>query len=271
MGDLASIISTRQVPAGRLAIYWLCQAGFAFKASSGHVVFVDTYFSDVVERLVGFKRMMPCPIRADQAAADLVACTHEHLDHMDADALPVLARNPRTHFAGPIECIKQFKKLGIAEARCHLLQEGQKVKLAGVEITAVYADHGKLAPDALGIVLEFDGIRVYHTGDTAYRPERFRPAIEMRPHILLPCINGRFGNMDAEEAAQLTQLTGPRVVIPTHFWMFVEQNGEPGVFLERCAQLAPLVKAVVMKPGEEYVFEKPQEERPEAAETSPEI
>jgi len=46
-------------------------------------------------------------------------------------------------------------------------------------------------------------------------------------------------------------------VIPSHFWMFVEQNGEPAVFLNRCKELAPQTQAVLMKPGEELLFKKP--------------
>jgi L-ascorbate 6-phosphate lactonase len=254
--SLAKMIATREVPKNQLAIYWLCQAGFAFKSSRGAVVYIDPYFSDIVERLVGFKRMMSCPIAADEAKADLIVCTHEHPDHMDPDALPTLAQHPHTHFAGPTECMKEFARCGIASDRCHLLEEGDNLTIGNVQIKAVYADHGEYAPDALGIVLDFDGIRVYHTGDTAYRPEQFRPALEMRPQILIPCINGRFGNMDAREAALLTQLAAPRVVIPSHFWMFVEQNGEPGVFLEQCKELAPQTHAALMKPGEELIFER---------------
>jgi L-ascorbate 6-phosphate lactonase len=256
MPSFAERIVQRKVNSGELAIYWLCQAGFVFKSSSNELVYIDPYFSDVVERLIGFKRMMACPILAEEANADLVVYTHEHLDHMDTDALPVLARNPRTQFAGPIECVKELNKLGIPAERCHLLEEGDSLTLGGVEINALYADHGKLAPDALGIMLNFGGIKVYHTGDTAYRPEEFAPAIKMRPDVLIPCINGAFGNMDAQEAAQLTRLVNPQVVIPSHFWMFVEQNGQPAVFLEHCKEIAPQSQAVLMKPGEELLFKR---------------
>jgi L-ascorbate 6-phosphate lactonase len=258
MPSVAESIRQRKLAKGQLAIYWLCQAGFAFKGSSGEVVYIDPYFSDVVERVVGFQRMMSCPLPAEQANADLLVCTHEHLDHMDTDALPILARNSKTRFAGPIECIKEFEKLGIASDRCHLLEEGASLSLGGVRLHSVYADHGELAPDALGVVLDFDGIRVYHTGDTAYRPQQFRPAIAMRPDILIPCINGRFGNMDAQEAAEMTGLFSPAVVIPSHFWMFVEQNGEPGRFLEECKTIAPKTRTVLTKPGAEFLFEKVQ-------------
>jgi len=256
MATFANTIAASVVPEGSLAVYWLCQAGFAFKTHAGQIVYVDPYLSDIVERVVGFKRMSLSPISAEEVVADLIVCTHEHLDHMDIDALPVIARNSRTHFAGPIECIKEFQKLNIPADRCHLLEEGRTTIVNGVEIRSVYADHGELAPDALGTVLNFSGIKVYHTGDTAYRPEEFRLAVETHPDILLPCINGAFGNMDWREAAQLTQLVSPAVVIPTHFWMFVEQNGNPAGFLDLCSKLAPNVKALLLKPGEEYLFHK---------------
>ena len=98
MSHLATTIATREVPEGSLALYWLCQAGFAFKTSAGQIVYIDPYLSDVVERLVGFKRMMTSPIQAEEVAADLIICTHEHLDHMDVDALPVTCREPANPF-----------------------------------------------------------------------------------------------------------------------------------------------------------------------------
>ena len=79
----------------------------------------------------------------------------------------------------------------------------------------------------------------------------------MRPDVLIPCINGAFGNLNAEEAARLTGLISPRLAIPSHFWMFVEQNGDPGAYLEYCAKHAPGVQVLVMKPGEQKLFRKP--------------
>jgi len=253
---LAAAIDTDKVGQDCLAIYWLSQAGFVFKSPSGKVVYIDPYFSEVVERLFGFKRMMACPISASEVNADLIICTHEHLDHMDIDALPVLAKNTRVRFAGPIECVKEFSKLGISPDRSILLEEGKEIRLEGITLNVVFADHGELAPDAVGAVVEMDGVRVYHTGDTAYRPKEFEPAAKMRPHVLLPCINGRYGNLNAHEAALLTQIVNPQLAIASHFWMFVEHNGDPAGFLDDCSKLAPGVQALVMKPGERFLFHK---------------
>jgi L-ascorbate 6-phosphate lactonase len=76
----------------------------------------------------------------------------------------------------------------------------------------------------------------------------------MRPHVVVPCINGRFGNMDAEQAARLVSRIKPKVAIASHFWMFVEHGGDPASFLENCAKHSPDVSAMVMKPGERFVF-----------------
>ena len=181
---LAKAIDSDEIPQGSLAIYWLSQAGFVFKSPSAKIVYIDPYLSDVVERRFGFKRMMACPISAEEVNADLVICTHEHLDHMDPDALPIVAKNPRVRFAGPIECVKEFKQMGISEERSILLEEGKEVLLDGIRINVVFADHGELAPDAVGVVVEMDNVKVYHTGDTAYRPAEFEPAVKMRPHVL---------------------------------------------------------------------------------------
>lgn len=256
MQTLAQRIQETEVGNGCVVLFWLGQAGFAFKTSSARIAYIDPYLSDAVEHAFGFKRMMGCPISADEVAADLVLCTHEHLDHLDTDALPVIARNNAAHFAGPRECVRIFREIGIPEDRCHLLEEGKQIEVAGVYAAGMYADHGDLAPDAIGIVLDFDGIKIYHTGDTAYRPREFQAAVRMQPDVLLPCINGRYGNLNSEEAALLARDVNPRIVIASHFWMFVEHDGDPAAFLEHCARLAPGTQAMVMKPGERYVYRK---------------
>ena len=90
------------VPSGSLGIWWLGQAGFAFKTPAGKVIYLDPYLSDAVERLFGFKRLSPPAIAAEEVRADLVLITHEHADHLDIDALPLIARNnPACRFAAP--------------------------------------------------------------------------------------------------------------------------------------------------------------------------
>lgn len=256
MRDLARAIGETQVPAGSLAIFWLGQAGFAFKNSSGIIIYVDPYLSDVVERLHGFKRIMASPIAPEDVVADLVISTHEHEDHLDTDAIPVMAHHPRAHFAGPSNCVEFYRGAGLPPDRYFEMKDGGDYTFEGVRLMAVFADHGELARDALGVVIDFQGLRVYHPGDSAFRPDRMQAVAALRPDIALPCINGAYGNMDPEDAARLVHFVGARFAIPAHFWMFAEHNGDPARFLKACKELAPDVETRLMTQGERLIYTK---------------
>jgi L-ascorbate 6-phosphate lactonase len=93
------------------------------------------------------------------------------------------------------------------------------------------------------------------TGDTAFNTAYLQPLIDLKPDVLIPCINGRFGNMNSEEAAELTSLIKPKIVIPCHFWMFKEHNGDPQSFVDTCEKLCPSVEIKLLTPGEGLVVD----------------
>lgn len=45
-----------------------------------------------------------------------------------------------------------------------------------------------------------------------------------------------------------------KVAIPCHFWMFAEQNGDRGAFIEACKKYAPNVTPVLISQGKEYHY-----------------
>ncbi len=249
---LADEIGDCRVPAGSVRLWWLGQAGFAFKTHAGKIVYVDPYLSDAVERLHGFKRLSLSPIAAEEVRADLVVLSHEHDDHLDPDALPVIAaNNPACRFAAPSGCAAGLRNAGIAPRRRNLLRPYRVHDCGAVTVHTAPADHGDFAPSALALVLDFDGIRVLYTGDTSWRSGLFRPLIDLGIDVLLPCINGSFGNMNHLDAARLVQQAAPRIAIPCHFWTFAEQGpGDPGGFIQACRQFAPKTDALLLRPGE---------------------
>jgi L-ascorbate 6-phosphate lactonase len=254
--NLAQMIEKTEVPAGSLSIFWLGQAGFVFKTSRKKVIYIDPYLSDAAERLYNFKRIMVSPIDAENVVADLVISTHDHIDHFDTESISKIAEKKNTAFAGPATCISKCKDMKIADDRIFLLDEKTELNFDSFNIFGVPAFHGELAPDAIGVVLDFDGIKVYHAGDTAYMPELMERAIKLKPDILIPPINGKFGNLNADEAARLAHDTGVKIVIPSHFWLFIEHNGDPGAFVEACQKFAPKVQPVIMSQGEQYIYTK---------------
>jgi len=251
MARLSEEISSCKVPPASVRVWWLGGAGFVFKSHANEVVFIDPCLSDAVERLHGFKRMMPSPIMAEDVACDLVINTHEHTDHLDPDALPVIARNnPSCTFAGSAGCVEPYGRLGIRPERIVHMEANRSFTVDGVTIHTASADHGDYAPSALVVVIELDGLRILHSGDTSLRADTFKPLYELEPDILLPCINGNFGNMNHIDAAMMAKQVQPQMVIPCHFWMFVEHGGDPAGFLYACRHFCPEVPVTILRPGE---------------------
>jgi L-ascorbate 6-phosphate lactonase len=247
-----------KVPGGSLAVWWLGQAGFAFKTSDGRTAYVDPYLSDAVERLHGFKRLSLAPMTEEEVRADLVVLTHEHSDHLDPDALPIIARNnPAATFAAPAGCAQGLNEAGVAAGACVTLEARRQYDLGGVVVHTAPADHGDLSASALSLLLDFGGIRVLCTGDTSFRPQMLKPLYDVRPDVLLPCINGVFGNMSPIDAAMLVQQARPRFAIPCHYGMFAEHGASnPGGFLHACRHFCPETECFVLKPGERWLCPK---------------
>ena len=243
------------MPTGQLGIFWLGQAGFVFKTPGGKVIVIDPYLSDCVQRVLhdvryGFKRIMPTVVQPAELNADQVVCTHAHLDHFDIDAVPILARNPATHFTTAPDCLPEFEKLAIPAEKYTILELGQTIDYGEYQLTGVYADHGETTPLALGILLQVGALRVWQVGDTAFRPECWQDLFQTQIDVLIPPINGAYGNLDSDLAAQLAGACQARIAIPCHFWMFAEHGGDPGRFLEACQVYAPHTRPLLMSQGE---------------------
>ena len=261
MESLAKRISETQVEQGSIAIFWLAQAGFVFKTPRGTIIYSDPYLTNYVERVLpeygfGFKRIMASLIDADEVDADFVTSTHLHQDHFDADAVPILMKNPRIHFVGAPDCRELYQQAGVPQDRYTIIHEGETLKFNGFSVKGVYADHGEAAPDALGLLFDFDGIKVWQVGDTAYRPDMWQDMFNEEVDILLPPINGAFGNLNGVEAAKLAHEAHVKMVIPCHFWMFALHYGSPAEFLEACKTYAADVKPYLMTQGERIIYQK---------------
>ena len=170
----------------------------------------------------------------DLAALDLIAISHLHFDHFDYDAIPIVAQcTKRTLFFGPASCQEKFIELGIQAHRCHRLDRGECYQDEKILIRAVMADHGTMAPDAIGLLVAFAGHRLYFSGDTAFHSELFQEIRIFEPDIAGLYVNRAYVNMNSEEGAAAAELTGARYAVPCHFWTFMEHGGLPGQFCEQ--------------------------------------
>lgn len=240
------------VAQNKIAIWWLGQAGFIIKTDRNILICVDLYLSNAVERICGFKRLLPSPIKPEEIEADFIICTHEHPDHLDPDAIPLIARHSKARFIGPKSCVQEFKKVGIKQERIIELAEEKTVEMESISITGVYADHGKLSLDTLGILFNFGKVKIYYCGDTAYRPKKIQYIKSEKPDIIILPINGRYGNLNEKEAIFLSKYIGARLTIPSHYGMFTEHNGDLDYFVEIAKKEG--IEFKVLSIGETFIY-----------------
>jgi len=257
-GGLAKRIEETRVEADTLAAFYLAQAGFYFKSASGKTICVDPYLSDCCERLFKFKRMVPPLMSMNELEADFIVATHSHADHLDPDLLEQLKTKPGIRFVGSTDCLPLWQQAGIDANRISILAAGESKTIDGVGFRAIYADHGKLAPDAVGMLIYLDGITIYDTGDTSYCPEQIMKSLgNVKVDIMIVPINPAYGNPGHENAVKLAALVKPQVVIGSHFGMFIEHGGEPGEFLQFASkELSKAIVPLIMAPGERLLYSR---------------
>ncbi|MEK6973381.1 MAG: MBL fold metallo-hydrolase [archaeon] len=164
----------------------------------------------------------PFKIENGNDRADIIICTHEHFDHCSAQDIQKI-RKDETVIIGPSGVIK---KLGEGKE----IKVGQRLNGSEVKIQAVEAYNigKKFHPKGLGIgiVIEIDGIKIYHAGDTDLIPEMKELAGKI--DIAFLPVSGTY-TMNAGEAAKAAEIIKPKIAIPMHYNAGIagaEKNGE---------------------------------------------
>lgn len=260
------------IDSGQVELVWWGQSGIALRFPTARVL-IDPFLSVHPDRLVP-------PFRSprDVIGFDIVACTHEHLDHMDLEALPAIAEaSPEAMVVVPKPCVGTIVNSGIRGDRVIGMVPGTPIDLCGLSITAVRACHGVHPADAygfgddpltgaprfLGYVIRGGGLAVYHSGDTIDYPGLAGQLRDLHIDLALLPINGRdaereaadiVGNLDAAEAAKLAAESRARVVVPMHYDMFAANPGYPERLVEAVRRHYPRLAVVVPALGIEFIY-----------------
>lgn len=264
---LAEIAGSRPEP-GCLAVWWLGQSGFLIQSRNGILV-IDPYLSEhLTLKYAGTARehvrMTAAPFRGKELrGVDLVLGSHKHSDHIDPGTLPdLMEASPRATLAVPRALVDHAIHLGLPGDRVVGLEAGDVFEKAGFRVRAIPSAHEGLDTDAdgfhlyLGFVVEAEGRRVYHSGDSM----RYEAMADWLGHdpfdaMFLP-INGRNpsrgvpGNMSAAEAVDLASLVRPRYVVPHHFDMFTFNTVPVSEFAFEARRLPEGTAPVVLECGQ---------------------
>lgn len=169
----------------------------------------------------------------DEPITDIIL-THGHGDHL-GNAVEI-ARE------------KDIEITAIAELASYL-DKKEKVKTKSVGLGAwinyswgravfLPAFHSSSLPNgtyagvAASVLLDVDGVRIFHAGDTCLTGEMKTIRELYAPQIALLPIGGNY-TMDVEHAAMAAKWLGVRTVIPMHYGTFPEIEAD----LQRFAQL----------------------------------
>ena len=248
-------IQTTKVEEKSLALWWIGQAGFALKTSAGRIIMVDPYLSFSMEDVTYIHETLV--MDPHLAKVDYVFCSHDHMDHTDeATIVGLAAGNPESIFFGPISSADKMRLFGLGPERVRIIERGNMMTPEPrFSVEAVYAHHTE---DSVGFIFNFSGIVVYFTGDTevglsGYMGEMTRVQ-GLRPDLMIVCINPGFRNLGPQEAAWLTQLVGPRVVIPMHYDLIEENTVNPQEFFENLKGRKVSTQVELMEHGGGYIY-----------------
>ncbi|MCR4656368.1 MAG: MBL fold metallo-hydrolase [Lachnospiraceae bacterium] len=229
---------------GTMALWWLGQMGLMIKAGDTTVC-IDYYAAPDESRLT------KPPIPAEELKGiDAFLGTHDHLDHIDHVSWRIWAEtNPDAKFIFPRKHADAVLADGVSVNNAAGLNDGESIQVGEITVHAIAASHEFLDKDPetglypyLQYIIEGNGIRIHHAGDTV-RYEGMMPRLKEFGRFdaeLLP-INGRdakryrsdcIGNMTYQEAADLAGEVHPGMVIPGHWDMFAHNCADPYAFAD---------------------------------------
>ena len=176
-----------------------------------------TWFGHASFLIEGEKRICidPHVLPDETEKSDVVLVTHEHFDHCNIENIKKL-KGEHTKVFGPPSVMK---KIGFGSP----MNIDKVTNVDGIKITGIdaYNINKFRSPDnpfhprglGLGYLIEINGKKIYHAGDTDKIPE-----MASLGHVdvaLLP-IGGTY-TMTIEEAAEAAKIIKPIMAIPMHY------------------------------------------------------
>ena len=146
--------------------------------------------------------------------ADLILISHEHFDHCSPDDVAKIQASQTV-----IVTEKDSAKKLTGDVR--VLKPGESLTVDDVKIQAVpsYNTDKDFHPEKnkwLGFIVEIEGVKVYHAGDTDFIPEMRDFKVDI---ALLP-VSGTYV-MRADQAVQAALAFNPKLAIPMHYGTIV--------------------------------------------------
>lgn len=207
-----------------MEITWLGHSSFKIKAR-GRIIYIDPYKGDYTEK------------------ADIVLVTHAHYDHFSNEKMNE-AVSDHTHIFGPAKAASE--RHGVTAIMHNETKEAEGIKIHCVHAYNINkAFHPK--GEGNGYVIEAEGKKLYHAGDTDRIPE-MKELASLNIDIALLPVSGTYV-MNPKEAVEAVKDIVCKTAIPMHYGSVVGTTDDAEVFKE-LAERETDAKAIVMKEGQ---------------------
>jgi L-ascorbate 6-phosphate lactonase len=268
-------MTIRDLPPRSLAFLGLGQSGVAIGGPDG-TIYVDPYLTDNDGGGGRLERLFPPPMQPQEVRdASAVLVTHEHIDHFDPATIgPIAQASPEARFVAPHTC--DLTAAGVPFERIVRPVAFQRLRVGSATVTPLPSAHTSLDKSAggypyLGFLIEWNGVTVYHSGDTviydAHEPSGTPGLLETLGRwpldVMFVPINGRdyfrtalglVGNTDAREAAMLAETLDVTLTVPTHYDLIGANAANPAHFVDILYSLNPARSHHLLRPGERFLF-----------------
>lgn len=251
---------------GQIALTWIGHASFLAQFSNLNVL-IDPNFANWLFLL---KRLRRAGLRPeDLPPIDLVLLTHAHFDHFHKPSLRQLP-SPKIAIM-PWGMGDLASNLGFT--RIVELQWWESFSYGDWKVTLTPAKHwgARMLRDRHrgygGFILEHQGRRIYHAGDSAYSHCFKEIGRKLSPEIALLPIGAyypdsfRNSHMGPDEAVKAFRDLQAQWLIPMHFGAFrlsFEDMAEPPQWLQALCQESGLTeRLMILKEGAPAVFANP--------------
>jgi L-ascorbate metabolism protein UlaG (beta-lactamase superfamily) len=215
-----------------MEITWLGHS--AIKVQGSRIVYIDPFLTGNPAAAIAAEKIVK---------ADLVVVTHHHGDHL-GDAFAICKKTGAT-LAGIHEIAVEAQARDIAAEGMNI---GGTIEVKGVKVHMVVAHHSAEKGNAAGVVIEMDGKRLYHAGDTGLTYDMKLVGEFFHPDLSFIPIGDRY-TMGIASAAKAVEFIQTKRVIPIHYGTFPIVSTDPQEFKKRVGQSA---EVIILKPGESY-------------------
>lgn len=174
-------------------------------------------------------------------AADIIGVTHDHDDHL-GDAFDIANRTGATIVAVH-EVAVAAQGRGLSAVGMNI---GGTIEVKGLRVHMVSALHSAGRGCPSGLIVDIDGKRIYHAGDTGLTMDMKLIGEYFQPDLAFLPIGDCF-TMGPVSAARAVEFIRAKKIVPIHFGTFPIINSDPQEFKRLVGGMA---EVLILKPGE---------------------